>query len=231
MKPSPRRGLLQAQILTAAAELFRQRGYPATTLDDLARAVGVSKATLYGHFRSKEEILFAIFERTMALYEARLREIRRAGGPPAERLRSVIRHHVRAVIAERSFLTVFFGEEANLPLRLRHAITRRKARYDRGVEAVVREGIRQGMFAAAPARLTVFALLGMSNWVYKWYNPAGVWTADTIADAMVALAERGYLRSPARRREELGARFDRIERDLAALRPMLMSSFRHRRRG
>jgi AcrR family transcriptional regulator len=212
---------LQAQILAAAADLFGQRGYRATTLHELARDVGVSKATLYGCFRSKEELLFAIFERTMTLYEGRLREIRRSGAPPAEQLRRVIRHHVQAVIAERSFLTVFFGEEANLPLRLRRAITRRKARYDRGVQTIVVQGIRQRVFAALPPRLTVFALLGMSNWVHKWYDPAGAWDADTVADAFVALAERGYVRSAARRREELGARLARIERELRALGPLL----------
>jgi AcrR family transcriptional regulator len=221
VRPSPQRRLLQAQILTAAADLFRQRGYRAATLDALARTVGVSKATVYGHFRSKEEILFAIFDRTMALYEARLREIRRGGGGPAEQLRRVVQHHVRAVIAERSFLTVFFGEEANLPRELRRAITRRKARYDRSVEAIVRRGVRQGVFVTDSPRLTVFALLGMSNWVHKWYDPTGAWSAETVADALVTFAERGYLRTPGRRRWEIDARLDRVERDLRAIRPLL----------
>ncbi len=223
-KPRLRRALVQAQILAAAADLFGTRGYRAATLDELARAVGVSKATLYGYFRSKEELLAAIFHRTMALFERGLRDILRPGLPPDEQLRRVIRHHVRAVIAERSFLSVFFGEEPNLPPRLARAITRRKAAYDRTLQSIVRKGRRAGVFAGVHPRLVVFALLGMSNWVYKWYDPRGAWDADAIAEAFIALVEPGYLASPARLRHDLARRLERIEREIGALGPLVRDS-------
>ena len=137
---------MRTEILTTAAELFRARGYRATTLDDLARRLGMSKATVYGHFRSKEDLLAAIFHRTMTLAEAGLAAIRASGLPPAEQLREVIRHHVRLVVAERAFLTVFFSEEGSLPARLQKDIVRRKARYDRTVRAIVERG-----YLATPA--------------------------------------------------------------------------------
>jgi AcrR family transcriptional regulator len=210
---------LRAGIMTVAADLFRQRGYRAATLDEIAQRVGVSKPTLYGYFRSKEELLAAIFHRTMSLFERDLLAIRQSReGPPAQ-LRRVMRFHVGAVIAERSFLAVFFSEEANLPPALKRAIRRRKARYDRTVHAIVARGIRDGSLRPANARLLVFALLGMGNWVYQWYDPAGEWDASAIADAFIALAESGYLATKASRERDVAQALERIQAELARLRP------------
>jgi AcrR family transcriptional regulator len=215
--------LLRAGILTAAADLFRERGYRAATLDEIAQRVGVSKPTLYGYFRSKEELLAAIFHRAMSLFERDLGAIRASGDDPVAKLRRVIRFHVGAVIAERSFLAVFFSEEANLPPRLSRAIRRRKARYDRTVRAIVEAGVRDGSLRTANPRLLVFAMLGMANWVYQWYDPTGTWDADTIAGAFITLLEPGYLATPRSRQRELAETLARIEKDLVGLRPLAAS--------
>jgi len=132
---------------------------------------------------------------------------------PAEKLRRVVRQHVRFVIANRSFLTVFFGEEANLPTRFARSLAAQKDRYDKGVERIVAEGIRSGVFRDVPPRLVVFAVLGMVNWVHKWYNPAGRWGAEEISAAFLALIEGGLLRQR-RRGPGLTGRLRRLERDL-----------------
>ncbi|MBM3221241.1 MAG: TetR/AcrR family transcriptional regulator [Candidatus Rokubacteria bacterium] len=225
----PRHEVLRAGILTAAADLFRQRGYRAATLDDIARAVGVSKPTLYGYFRSKEELLAAIFHRAMSLFERDLDAIRTSGDDPVTKLRRVIRFHVGAVIAERSFLAVFFSEEANLPPRLSRAIRRRKARYDRTVRAIVEAGVRKGTLKTTNPRLLVFAMLGMSNWLYQWYDPAGEWDADTIAAGFIALLESGYLATPRTRQRDVAETLGRIERELAGLAPLIRGPGRRRR--
>jgi AcrR family transcriptional regulator len=228
-RSGPRHELLRAGILTAAADLFRQRGYRATTLDEIAKRVGVSKPTLYGYFRSKEELLAAIFHRAMSLFERDLDAIRTSGDDPVTKLRRVIRFHVGAVIAERSFLAVFFSEEANLPPRLSRAIRRRKARYDRTVRAIVEAGVRKGTLRAANPRLLVFAMLGMSNWLYQWYDPAGEWDADTIAAGFIALLESGYLATPRTRQRDVAETLGRIERELVALAPLIRGPRRRRR--
>jgi AcrR family transcriptional regulator len=218
-RPPLKRRLLQAQILTAAANRFQARGYRATTLDEIARDLGMSKATLYRYFRSKEALLAAIFHRTMALFERELAHVRACRLPPDEELRRVIRHHVRTVVAERSFLTVFFEEEAHLPRHLGRAITRRKASYDRILLGIVEAALARARRIDVPPRLLVFALLGMSNWVYTWYRPGRGWTPDAIADAFIALIERGYRPSPGWRRHDVLKRLDRIAREMRALRP------------
>jgi len=142
----PRRQAVRDQILRTAADLFRERGYRASTLDDIARRLGMSKASLYAYFRAKEEMLAAISRETIEGFTRELGLVLRSDLPPDEKLRRVVRQHVRFVIANRSFLTVFFSEETNLPPRFARSLAAQKDRYDKGVEALVVEGVRRGVF-------------------------------------------------------------------------------------
>jgi AcrR family transcriptional regulator len=205
------------QILRTAADLFRERGYRATTLDHIAARLGMSKATLYAYFRAKEEMLATISRETIESFTRELRLVLASELSPEDKLRRILREHVRFVIANRSFLTVFFSEESSLPPRFARALARQKDQYDKGVETVVADGIRRGAFREIPPRLVVFGLLGMVNWLYKWYNPEGRWGAEEISSAFLTLLEDGLLRAqrppaPGRRRIE---RLRRELRDLA----------------
>src|SRR5712671_2353885 len=211
-----RRKATRAQILRAAADLFRERGYPASTVDHIAARLGMSKASLYTHFRAKEAMLAAISRETIEAFTRDLSLVLGSDLGPEDQLRRVVRHHVRFVIANRSFLTVFFSEEANLPARFARQLAAQKDRYDKGVESIVVEGVRRGVFRDMPPRLVVFGLLGMLNWLYKWYNPRGRWGADEISAGFLTLVEGGLLRrrggGPA-----LGRRVARLQRDLREL--------------
>jgi TetR/AcrR family transcriptional regulator, cholesterol catabolism regulator len=208
-----RRKAARDQILRAAADLFRERGYPASTVDLIATRLGMSKASLYTHFRAKEEMLAAISRETIEAFTRDLSLVLASRLPAEDKLRRVIRQHVQFVIANRSFLTVFFGEEANLPARFARALAAQKDRYDKGVERIVQQGIRSGVFRDVPARLVVFGLLGMMNWVHKWYNPAGRWGAEEISAAFLSLIEGGLLRRRPRG-AALSGRLRRLEREL-----------------
>jgi len=208
-----RRQAARDQILRAAADLFRERGYQASTLDHIAARLGMSKASLYTHFRAKDEMLAAISRETIEAFTRDLSLVLASPLDPAEKLRRVVRQHVRFVIANRSFLTVFFGEEANLPPRFARSLAAQKDRYDKGVERIVVEGVRSGVFREVAPRLVVFAVLGMVNWVHKWYNPAGRWGAEEISAAFLSLIEGGLLRQR-RRGPVLSGRLRRLEREL-----------------
>src|SRR5262245_40855510 len=208
-----RRQAVRDQILRTAADLFRERGYRATTLDHIASRLGMSKASLYTVFRAKEDMLAAISRETIEAFTRELGLALRSDLSPEDELRRVVRNHVRFVSANRSFLTVFFSEEANLPPRLARALAARKDRYDKGVESIVAEGIRRGVFRDVPPRLVVFGLLGMLNWLYKWYNPRGRWGADEISSAFLAVVEGGLVRRPARG-ALVSRRIARLQREL-----------------
>ena len=207
---------MRDQVLRTAADLFRERGYRATTLDDIVARLGMSKASLYTYFHAKEEMLAAISRQTIVTFTRELSLVLRSDLAPEDKLRRVVRDHVRFVIANRSFLTVFFSEEANLPPRLARALAAQKDRYDKGVESIVVEGVRRGVFRDVPPRLVVFGLLGMLNWLYKWYDPRGRWGAEEISAGFLSLVEGGLLRrrsgGPA-----LGRRLARLQRELQEL--------------
>src|ERR1700738_1978892 len=208
-----RRKATRAQILRAAADLFRERGCRASTVDHIAARLGMSKASLYTHFRAKEEMLAAISRETIEAFTRDLNLVLGSRLSPQDKRRRVVRQHVQFVIANRSFLTVFFGEEANLPPRFARALAAQKDRYDKGVERIVQDGIRSGTFRDVPPRLVVFAVLGMVNWVHKWYNPRGRWGAEEISAAFLSLIEGGLLRQKARGRA-LSGRVRRLAREL-----------------
>ncbi len=212
----PRRQVVRDQILRTAADLFRERGYRASTLDDIARRLGMSKASLYAYFRAKDAMLAAISRETIEGFTRELGLVLRSDLPPDEKLRRVVRQHVRFVIANRSFLTVFFSEEPNLPPRFARSLAAQKDRYDKGVEALVTEGIRGGVFRDISPRLVVFGMLGMLNWLYKWYNPAGRWGADEISTAFLSVLEGGLLRARPRG-PALTRRLRRVREELASL--------------
>jgi len=211
-----RRQAVREHILQTAADLFRERGYRATTLDHIAARLGMSKASLYKSFHAKEEMLAVISRRTIETFTRELALVLRSNLAPEEKLRRVVRDHVRFVIANRSFLTVFFSEEANLPARLARALAQQKDRYDKGIESLVVDGMKQGVFRDVPPRLVVFGLLGMLNWVYKWYNPRGRWGAEEISSAFLSLVEGGLLRR-ARGGPALRRPLSRLRRDLQML--------------
>jgi len=208
-----KRKAARAQILRAAADLFRERGYQASTVDHIAARLGMSKASLYTHFRAKEEMLAAISRETIEAFTRDLSLVLAAPLGAEDKLRRMVRQHVQFVIANRSFLTVFFGEEANLPARFARALAAQKDRYDKGVERIVEEGIRSGVFRDVPPRLVVFGILGMVNWVHKWYNPRGRWGAEEISAAFLSLIEGGLVRQQ-RRGRALSGRLRRLEREL-----------------
>jgi TetR/AcrR family transcriptional regulator, cholesterol catabolism regulator len=211
-----RRQAVREHILQTAADLFRERGYRATTLDHIAARLGMSKASLYKSFHAKEEMLAVISRRTIETFTRELALVLRSNLTPEEKLRRVVRDHVRFVIANRSFLTVFFSEEANLPARLARALAQQKDRYDKGIESLVVDGVKQGVFRDVAPRLVVFGLLGMLNWVYKWYNPRGRWGAEEISSAFLSLVEGGLLRRT-RGGPALGRQLSRLRRDLQML--------------
>ena len=212
----PKQKAVRDQILRTAADLFRERGYRASTLDDIAARLGMSKASLYTYFRGKEEMLAAISRETIEGFTRELGVVLRSDLGPDDKLRRIVREHVRFVIANRSFLTVFFSEEASLPTRFVRAIAAQKDRYDKGIESVIADGMAQGVFRDVPPRLVVFGLLGMLNWLYKWYNPRGRWGAEEISSAFLAVIEGGLLRRAARG-PAVSRRIVRLQRELKDL--------------
>jgi AcrR family transcriptional regulator len=163
------------EILRTAARLFQQRGYDATSMNDVAAALKLSKGGLYHHFQSKDEILYHIMSHAMEITEERVLKSVTGIADPEERLRALIRRHIEVVVSVRDReITVMLHENHPLPPALRKKINGRKKDYVHFMENLIAEvqQMRGGTATVSP-RAAAFALLGMINWIYQWYKQGG----------------------------------------------------------
>lgn len=171
------------EILRIAARLFQQQGYDATSMNDVAAALKLSKGGLYHHFQSKDEILFHIMSHAMDITEERVINAARRIEGAEERLRTLIRLHIEVVLSEEDReITVMLHENHPLPPALRRKINGRKKDYVHFMENLIADVQRQrGSASQVTPRAAAFALLGMINWIYQWYKPDGPLTGDALA--------------------------------------------------
>ena len=193
----PRETLVDSrqEILRTAARLFQQRGYDATSMNDVAAALKLSKGGLYHHFQSKDEILFEIMNHAMEITQERVISPVRGIVDPVERLRALIRLHIEVVLSPRDReITVMLHENHPLPPTLRKRINTRKKEYIHFVENLMSEvqKVKQGKGAVSP-RAAAFALLGMINWIYQWYKPEGNLQAQSLVPQFTELVFGGIL--------------------------------------
>ena len=193
------KSLRKQKIIDTAASLFHHKGYASTTLDDVAGELGISKAALYHYVGSKDELLSIIYTQAFDNVFKDTYEISSTDLPPDEKLRVMIRNHINnIIIKDLSMFSVFFSEESQLPEKDFKKIREEKKKYTRIVEEIIAEGISKGMFKKADPTLQAYAILGMCNWIYKWYKPdQTTYSPEKIADHFISLLQQGYLESPA----------------------------------
>jgi AcrR family transcriptional regulator len=182
-------------IEEVASDLFREHGYAATSIRDIARALSVQGASLYAHVTSKEDVLWAIVERAAARFEAAAdaaevdAEARRPGDP-AEALGALVRAHVEVLTADVDEASVFVNEWRSLGPERRSAILERRDAYQGRFRRRIEEGIAVGSFAMTDPAIAASTILSALNGVAAWYDPAGRLAAGRIADHLVDLTSR-----------------------------------------
>lgn len=193
--------LTQQAIVTEAAKLFAHNGFGATSLDDIAAALGASKASLYYHIRNKEEILRLIFLTVLSASEEPLHQVVGANVSPEEKLKQAIAHQT-AVAADRSpAMIVFYREQPHLTGPFAGEIIQRKKAYERYFEQIIEEGQAAGAFRSdVDPKIVAFGLLGMCNWLSQWYKAGGQYTPQEIATMFERMLGDG-----------LGCSFDKAE--------------------
>src|SRR5246127_4452353 len=182
-------------ILRTAARLFQQRGYDATSMNDVAAALKLSKGGLYHHFQSKDEILFEIMNHAMEITEERVVGPVRGITDPEARLRALIRLHIEVVLSPQDReITVMLHENHPLPPGLRKRINARKKEYIHFAESLMAEvqRARHAKGTVSP-RAAAFALLGMINWIYQWYKPEGDLQTHNLVPQFTDLVFGGIL--------------------------------------
>ena len=198
---SPRRELVREELLTKAAEVFEQKGFAQTRVEDIAKALGLKRSALYYYFETKNDIARALVEEYLSRKASDFGEIVSASaGSPTEKLRALLTEQILNRTTDggaRARALNKMGPE--IPGELKAALQdgRRKIR-DIYVK-VIRDGIDAGEFRQVDPKIAALAVLGVANWTSWWYSPGGRLEPGALAETLVEIAIGGLRRIDDRR--------------------------------
>lgn len=177
----------EAELHAAATRLFRQRGFHATSMQDLGEALGMNRGSLYHYISAKDELLWAILTRALDRLEERVLPILAAEAPPIDRLTDAIREHLRVAADHADELSLIQIEWRALDRRRQAEMIRRRDAYEARWRATLEAGIADGSVRSLDVRLAGIGILSACNWFTQWYRPGGASSVDEIADAFAEL--------------------------------------------
>jgi len=182
-------------LLDVAVAVFNERGYDATSMEELATRLGVTKSAIYHHVSSKVELLRLALDRALDALFAVTEEPGATTGPAIDRLEHVVRGSVRVLAAELPFVTLLLRVRGNSPVE--QAALQRRRRFDRVVTDLVRAAEEEGdVRPDVDPAITSRLLFGTVNSLVEWYRPDGGLSADDLADALVATTFQGLRARP-----------------------------------
>lgn len=181
----------EERIRREAAALFRRKGFNGTSMAELASAVGISKSSLYHHFRSKQALLSEIIELTVNRVTPLVQAVAESDLPIRERFTKAVAIHTEEAIHDQDAVACFIEEGRYLNPDFMSAHVANRDHYQDLFVSMLEEGIESGDFASQDPALSVMAIMGMCNSVVRWYRPGGKRTAEEIASEFAALAVRG----------------------------------------
>jgi len=176
-----------------AAQLFRDRGFDATSVSDVARALGLTKAGLYHHFESKEALLFEIMMFGLDKVRDEVVVPVRAIRDPAERLRQLIVRHARITTRNQGAVAHLGDEIRALPPTARRQVERRQRIYFDLVRDTLRELRSKGRLQQVDPTVATFSLIGMILWLPRWFRQDGRLSQDDVADTIADIALGGLV--------------------------------------
>ncbi len=185
----------RAQLVRESARLFREKGYDATSVRDIAAATGLQSGSWVYHFRTKQDILAAVMEEGLQQALERIEAIAREQLAPREHFRALLRTHLDTLLGPgQDFIPVLLYEWRSLESQQRPRVVALQKRYEAVWEEVITQLQRSGDWAL-PTRVDRLLMFGALNWIAHWYRPRG---ALDVAQ-LVAEAELFFLRTPAPR--------------------------------
>ena len=186
--------MTREDILEAAAQVFRQKGFHGASMKDIADAVNLQKASLYHHVTSKQEILLLILDRALELLHERICTITVQGISPEKKLQAMMREYLKILVENQDLAAVLLFEHRSLERKqhARHVPNRDK--FEQLWKNVLAEGVKAKVFQCDDPALATRALLGVLNWTMTWYNPDGSLTVEQIADQYANMMLNGLLK-------------------------------------
>ncbi len=188
----------RGMIVAEAAALFATRGYERTSLDAIARSIGISAPALYYHFDSKDEILFATLENTLVeLNQMSQKEVDAVDQTPADKLRAFVRAHVKHDVGSAEIMPMLNAGLYNidmlieaLPADRRQRLTNLQRTFLDRLRAILRDGVKQGLFEIENVTTTAFAIIGIVDFAVYWFRREGKLSIEDLAEQYGTMALR-----------------------------------------
>lgn len=185
----------EQEILAVAAQLFKAKGYRATTLEDIAAAVGMLKGSLYYYIRSKEELLHMVVRDPIRQAYNTLEEIVHSDAPTTTKIALAIANHLSMFHEHYPHIAVYLHDFHNLTQKLEQNAIETPKHYQQLWAQLLQQGIEtKELRQDLDVKVAGYAMLGMCNWLYRWYKPDGNMSASAIADIFTKLTLEGLTR-------------------------------------
>ena len=195
-----RRELVENEIYEHAIRLFAERGFAGTSLQDIARAPGITRPALYYYVKSKDELLAKLAADVAGGSAAQITELAaRPDLDAAGKVREIVRLTALRQATQPERVRLLIRSEAELPAELSDAYDASRRAVLRAVTGVIEEGVRAGRFRPVDARIAALGVIGMWNWVAWWFRPdrdSADAVADQLADMAIAALQRADHRIP-----------------------------------
>jgi AcrR family transcriptional regulator len=183
------------QVRAAALRLFKEKGYHATSMRDIANAVGMNKGSLYSYIRSKEDLLIPVFDRAQGVLLAEIEQISADSSlTPTDRLKRAIHAHVSAVANNLDVLTVYLSEWRQLATESLATNRTQRERYATLFRQILEDGVASGEFRPMDTRIVMLGMIGMCNYLFRWFRPEGRLTPGQLADELIEMVMQGVRR-------------------------------------
>ena len=171
------------EIISVAASLMSERGYEATSFQEIARKVGLQKSSLFHYLNNKEELLIRIFDRSIDEVSANLDKIiKNKGLKPEEKLKLAVENHIISFIKSRDATIIWLNELGNLSKKNQKRFLKRRKEYERTFQKIITELKEEGYFEGLDVKIILFGILGMLNWTPRWYRSDGRLGPNVISE-------------------------------------------------
>jgi AcrR family transcriptional regulator len=168
-------------IKGVSIDLFHKKGYFASSINDIARAAGIQKSSIYYHYSNKEDILFDILKTTMIDLDANLEKQLKGIEDTEERMRTAIHSHTLFHMERQKEVIISDSEIRGLTVDNYKTIIKMRDEYDHKFQSIIKRGIDAGVFAEDDHKILSYAIITMCTAVSIWFNPQGRLSKEEIA--------------------------------------------------
>ena len=182
-------------IKNAAARLFRKRGFKATSMRDIAEAVGIKAASIYNHIKSKQELLSELLMEIAIVFTKEMRMIQQTSLDAKQKLERLIALHVRLTIEHTDAIALIAGEWVHLEEEEKLQYVRLRDEYENQFKSIIEQGKAEGLFKQLDTEIILFSTLSTLRWLYSWYSRNRDFDPIELEQQMTACLIHGMLKN------------------------------------